>query len=192
MRHLLPFCLLLTAACGSPFETLPTHHDDPGGDAADDHNVVADDAGHHREAGRVEREAGVEAGSDAPPPPADAGDAGADSPVVVVDAGHDAGHDAPHDAPPPPPVDAGCTPFVAGGPNSCGDKPPVTFCTYYEDTSSYGAPTTPEACRCATTFTCACLYANGVDSSAFCGALGGALPLSCTDSTVFGPMVTCP
>jgi hypothetical protein len=148
---------------------------------------VAETARHE---GGGHHDAGVEAGADTAPPV----DGGTDSPITAdvvtppVDSGHDAGHDS---GPPPPPPDAGCTPFVAKSPNVCGmGAAPETFCTFFDISSSYLATTTPPACQCDTTFTCACLYANGVDTSAFCA--GGGKPTKCTDNANSGPSVECP
>ena len=166
MRHLLPLVLLATA-CGSPFETTTKHPEPDASDealppveAGADHNVA--ETGHPGEAGH---EADVDS----------------DAPVIVTDAGHDA----------LPPADAGCTPFVAKGPGVCGAaSPPESFCTFFDISSSYLPSTTPVECQCATTFTCACLYAHGVDTSAFCA--GGGVPVKCTDNANSGPSVECP
>ena len=182
MRRMMLITLsLAAAACGSPFEAT-TH--EPHGDAALSEASVEPETG--TEGGHREASVKHEAGADAPPPPVDAGDAGTDSPVVV-----DAGHDAGHDAPPPPPVDAGCTPFVAKAPPVCSmGSAPGTFCTFFEISSSYLATVTPPECQCAETFTCACLYAHGVDTAAFCTA--STPPVKCTDNANSGPTVECP
>ena len=146
-------------------------------------------------------DAGPDSGKDAGP--ADAGhDAGFDA---GWDAGHDAGHDAGfdagkpdtgapdaksdvHDAGPPPPVDAGCTERPKGS-HACGyytATTPADFCVEFGGTGI--AVATPAACTCVSTYTCACLYANGIDTTSFCG---GFYPSSCTDSPQ-GPFVVCP
>lgn len=182
MKNAILLCLALTA-CGSPFtagEHLTMPGDDAGSEASDpaDSNVAEtarhEGGGHH------------EAGADTAPPV----DGGTDSPVTLTDAGHDAGHDA-GPPPPPPPVDAGCTPFVVKAPNVCGmGSAPGTFCTFFEISSEYLATVTPDECQCETTFTCACLYAHGVDTPAFCASSTG--PTKCTDNANSGPSVECP
>lgn len=174
-------CLMLSA-CGSPFtsgEHLMMPDDDAATEASDTSDSNVAEAARH-EGGHHEAEAGVDTGapvdggtdtpvtSDAPPPP--------------IEAGHDVT---------PPPVDAGCTPFVAKAPNVCSmGVAPATFCTFFEISSSYLATTTPVECQCEATFTCACLYAHGVDTSSFCA--GGGTPTKCTDNANSGPSVECP
>lgn len=168
--------VLVLVGCGSPFaDRVPPPP--PADEAAipDDAALRPDRRGTHLP------EAGHEASSDA----------GHEEDVLGVDiAVPDVvtpPSDAGHDAGPPPPTDAGCTPYVPGGPTSCGAVGPGQFCT---ELGGYLVPTkTPPECMCAATFNCACLYANGVDTPAFCGALSP--PVQCKDYAG-GPVVQCP
>ncbi len=128
-------------------------------------------------------------------------DAGGESAPIAADAsgGAEAGSPSDGGEAEGSTIDAGdaapaCTPFetVGGRAYACtadgslvGESAlPATFAWQFTQTDCGWAPT-PAACRCAETYTCACLKAEGA-----CGALGGSWQ-ACDDQDSPAPTVTC-
>lgn len=171
--------LLFLVGCGGPFETPP----DSGIDQEPVHAVHKDSGvetrradsgtGSAHESGADRADLADRMNSDSSPPPVD-------SSPPPIDTGRetsppDTGHDTS-----PPPLDTGC-PDLPSTSYYCPDDGvsityPTQFCAQAESVVGQFPWKTPELCRCAATFNCACIEAANL-----CDGIGGSF-VSCNDS----------
>jgi hypothetical protein len=175
VEHMKYLLFLACAACGGSFSSDP-----PAPDAGRDAplRTMLPDAAHEEDHTDPTDAAPDRALLDAPP-----GDVHT-PPDAPVD------HVAPVDAPPPP-ADAACIPFGVATvlcPGGIGSTTPGQYCVYESTEGTSEVATTPAACQCASTYTCACLESSVTVPSDLCAS--GQIYAGCM-MVDDAPLVTC-